>query len=58
MNAILAVHGLFESAPTLALRVEGADPSSRLLMAIAGLLGLALIASIATIVFWRMTRPD
>ena len=58
MNAILAVDGFFESATTLALRVEGADPSSRLSMAIAGLLGLALIASIATIVFWRMTRPD
>ncbi|CAB4544687.1 unannotated protein [freshwater metagenome] len=58
MIALLAIHGFFESATTLALRSEGADPSSRLSMAIAGLLLLGLLVSVATIVFWRMTRPD
>jgi len=37
---------------------SGSEPGSRLSMAIAGLLLLALIVLIATIVFWRTTRPD
>jgi hypothetical protein len=40
------------------LRAEGTDPSSRLSMAIAGLLLLAVIVTIATVIFWRVTRPD
>jgi flagellar basal body-associated protein FliL len=34
------------------------DASSRLSMVIAGLVVLAILIAVATVVFWRMTRPD
>ncbi|MEX0767994.1 MAG: hypothetical protein WD029_05945 [Microthrixaceae bacterium] len=46
------------SAAHLQIAGSESDPSSRLSMAIAGLLLLALIVLIATIIFWRLTRPD
>lgn len=34
------------------------DASSRLSMVIAALVALAVLIAVATVVFWRMTRPD
>lgn len=36
----------------------GDDASSRLSMVIAGLVGLAVVIAVVTVVFWRMTRPE
>ncbi|MEI7886902.1 MAG: hypothetical protein WCJ04_05880 [Actinomycetes bacterium] len=46
------------SSATAAWSISDSDPSSRLSMAIAGLLLLALVVVIATVIFWRITRPD
>ena len=37
---------------------SGDDASQRLSWVILGLVGLAVVISIATVVFWRLTRPD
>ena len=55
--------GLVNAAPVaFAVRVavenESDLASSRLSMVIAGLIGLAVVLTISTIVFWRATRPD
>jgi hypothetical protein len=58
MSATVLLHQLVGTLSTSVLRDEGTDPSSRLSMAIAGLLLLAVIVTIATVIFWRVTRPD
>lgn len=37
---------------------SGTEASNRLSMVIIGLLGLALLIAVVTVVFWRLTRPD
>ncbi len=37
---------------------SGDDASQRLSMVIIGLLVLAAVIAVATVVFWRLTRPD
>jgi hypothetical protein len=37
---------------------SGDDASQRLSMVIVGLLVLAAVIAVATVVFWRLTRPD
>ena len=58
MSATVLLYQLVGTLSTFVLRDEGTDPSSRLSMAIAGLLLLAVIVTIATVIFWRVTRPD
>jgi hypothetical protein len=58
MSATVLLHQLVEIPSLTMLGAEGTDPSSRLSMAIAGLLLLAVIVTIATVIFWRVTRPD
>ena len=55
--------GLVNAAPVafaarVAVENESDLASSRLSMVIAGLIGLAVVLTISTIVFWRATRPD
>lgn len=45
-------------AARVAVENESDLASSRLSMVIAGLIGLAVVLTISTIVFWRATRPD
>jgi len=56
--ALLAAKFAVMSSATAAWSISDSDPSSRLSMAIAGLLLLALVVVIATVIFWRITRPD
>ncbi len=58
MSATVLLHELVGTLSLTMLETEGTDPSSRLSMAIAGLLLLAVIVTIATVIFWRVTRPD
>ncbi|CAB4974858.1 MAG: hypothetical protein F2942_06090 [Actinobacteria bacterium] len=58
MSATVLLHQFVGTLSTTVLGAEGTDPSSRLSMAIAGLLLLAVIVTIATVIFWRVTRPD
>ncbi|CAB4801675.1 MAG: hypothetical protein F2744_03065 [Actinobacteria bacterium] len=58
MSATVLLHQFVGTLSTTVLGAEGADPGSRLSMAIAGLLLLAVIVTIATVIFWRVTRPD
>lgn len=58
MIALLAAKFAVMSSATAAWSISDSDPSSRLSMAIAGLLLLALVVVIATVIFWRITRPD
>lgn len=39
------------------LAVRGNDADAQLSMVIAGLLGLAVVILVVTIIFWRVTRP-
>ena len=45
-------------AARVAVENESDLASSRLSMVIAGLIALAVVLTISTIVFWRATRPD
>lgn len=38
--------------------IPGADASSRVTLAVWGLVLLALIIAVVTVVFWRLTRPE
>ena len=58
MSATVLLHQFVGTLSLTMLGAEGTDPSSRLSMAIAGLLLLAVIVPIATVIFWRVTRPD
>jgi hypothetical protein len=58
MSATVLLHQFVGTPSLTMLGAEGTDPSSRLSMAIAGLLLLAVIVTIATVIFWRVTRPD
>lgn len=54
MGAALGVLGLLEQVAADA----GDDASRRLTLVIVGLLVLALAIVVATVVFWRVTRPE
>ncbi|MDQ2679096.1 MAG: hypothetical protein M3Y51_10160 [Actinomycetota bacterium] len=45
-------------AARLAVGTDSDAASSRLSMVIAGLIALAVVLTVSTIVFWRATRPD
>lgn len=53
MSLVAVVHLLGQVAAD-----SGDDASQRLSWVILGLIGLAVVISIATVVFWRLTRPD
>lgn len=58
-DPILGVPGVsLIAADVVETGVTSDDASSRLSMVIAGLVVLAVVIAISTIVFWRATRPD
>lgn len=51
-------HGTLLAALAQVAADSGDDASQRLSWVILALVGLAVVISIATVVFWRLTRPD